>query len=153
VIYIIPISVGQNLFADVSHQPETYRQSLRSSITTSLILGTIAAASTILLAHTLLFLLGASYSIAGTIPLRILSLGVYPAIFIQAYYGVCRGKNVLTEAILTGAVAGLTGVVAASLAGLRFGIVGMAVAWLSTQCVVGIWALIRLRILSNQKDD
>jgi O-antigen/teichoic acid export membrane protein len=153
VIYIIPISVGQNLFADVSHQPETYRQSLRSSITTSLILGTIAAASTILLAHTLLFLLGASYAIAGTIPLRILSLGVYPAIFIQAYYGVCRGKNVLTEAILTGAVAGLTGVVAASLAGLRFGIVGMAVAWLSTQCVVGIWALIRLRILSNQKDD
>ena len=153
VIYIIPISVGQNLFADVSHQPETYRQALRYSIITSLILGTLAAASAMLLANTLLSLLGASYAIAGTVPLRILSMGVYPAIFIQAYYGICRGKNLLTEAVLAGAAAGLSGVVAASLAGLRFGLVGMAVAWLSTQCLIGMWALIRLKILSSRKDD
>jgi len=153
VIYIIPISVGQNLFADVSHQPETYRQALRYSITTSLILGTIAAASTMLLANFLLSLLGASYAMAGTVPLRILSLGVYPAIFIQAYYGICRGKNLLTEAVLAGTAAGLSGVVAASLAGLRFGLVGMAVAWLSTQCLISMWALIRLKILSSRKDD
>ena len=153
VIYIIPISVGQNLFADVSHQPGTYRQALRYSISTSLILGTIAAASTMLLANFLLSLLGASYAIAGTIPLRILALGVYPAIFIQAYYGICRGKNLLTEAILTGAAAGLSGVVAASLAGFRFGLVGMSCAWLATQFLVGMWALIRLKILSGRKDD
>lgn len=153
VIYIIPISVGQNLFADVSHQPGTYRQALRYSIGTSLILGTIAAASTMLLANFLLSLLGPSYAVAGTIPLRILALGVYPAIFIQAYYGICRGKNQLTEAILTGAVAGLSGVVAASLAGFRFGLVGMSAVWLATQCLVGMWALIRLKILSGRKDD
>ena len=152
VIYIIPISVSQNLFADVSHQPETYRQALRYSIITSLILGTIAAASAMLLANTLLSLLGASYAIAGTVPLRILSLGVYPAIFIQAYYGICRGKNMLTEAILTGAVAGFAGVAAASLVGLRFELVGMSVAWLATQCLVGMWALIRIKILSGRED-
>jgi O-antigen/teichoic acid export membrane protein len=153
VIYIIPISVGQNLFADVSHQPGTYRQALRYSLLTSLILGTIAAASTMLLANFLLSLLGESYAVAGAIPLRILALGVYPAIFIQAYYGICRGKNMLSEAIFTGAAAGFTGVLAASLVGLRFGLVGMAAAWLITQFLVGSWALIRLRILSRQKDD
>jgi O-antigen/teichoic acid export membrane protein len=153
VIYIIPISIGQNLFADVSHQPGTYRQALRYSLLTSLILGTIAAASTMLLANFLLSLLGESYAVAGAIPLRILALGVYPAIFIQAYYGICRGKNMLSEAIFTGAAAGFTGVLAASLVGLRFGLVGMAAAWLITQFLVGSWALIRLRILSRQKDD
>jgi len=153
VIYIIPISVGQNLFADVSHQPGSYRQALTHSIKTSLLLGTVAAAAMILLASFLLSLLGTGYASAGTLPLRILALGVYPGIFIQAYYGICRGKNMLTEAILTGTVAGLAGVLAASLAGLRFGLVGMAVAWLMTQCLVGSWALIRLGILSRQKDD
>jgi O-antigen/teichoic acid export membrane protein len=153
VIYIIPISVGQNLFADVSHQPGSYRQALTHSIKTSLLLGTVAAAAMILLASFLLSLLGTGYASAGTLPLRILALGVYPGIFIQAYYGICRGKNMLTEAILTGTVAGLAGVLAASLVGLRFGLVGMAVAWLMTQCLVGSWALIRLGILSRQNDD
>ncbi len=153
VVYIIPISVGQNLFADVSHQPGSYRQALTHSIKTSLLLGTVGAAAMILLAHFLLSLLGTGYAIAGTLPLRILSLAVYPGIFIQAYYGICRGKNILTEAILTGTVAGFTGVMAASLAGLRFGLVGMAIAWLITQCLVGLWALMRLWILSRQKDD
>lgn len=153
VLYIIPISIGQNLFADVSHQPGTYRQALRHSVTTSLLLGTAGAAGTILLAHFLLSLLGRGYAAAGTLPLRILALGVYPAIFIQAYYGICRGKRMLTEAILTGTAAGVTGVLAASLAGLRFGLAGMAGAWLATQCLVGSWALIRLVILARQQDD
>ena len=153
VVYIIPISVGQNLFADVSHQPGSYRQALRHSIKTSLLLGTIGMAGAILLGRFLLSLLGTDYAVAGTLPLRILALGVYPAIFIQAYYGICRGKNILREAIFTGVVAGVTGVLAASLTGLRFGLVGMAVAWLITQCLVGSWALIRLGVLSRQKDD
>ena len=153
VVYIIPISVGQNLFADVSHQPGSYRQALTHSIKMSLLLGTVAAAAMILLASFLLSLLGTSYAVGGTLPLRILAVAVYPGIFIQAYYGICRGKNMLTEAILTGTAAGFTGVLAASLVGLRFGLVGMAVAWLLTQCIVAAWALIRLRILSRQKDD
>ena len=153
VIYIIPISVGQNLFADVSHQPGSYRQALRHSIKMSLVLGTLAAAGAILLAPFLLSLLGTGYAAAGTLPMRILVLGVFPVIFIQAYYGICRGKNILPEAILTGTVAGLTGVLAASLVAVRFGLVGMATAWLITQFMVGFWALIRLRVLSRQKDD
>ncbi len=153
VLYIIPISIGQNLFADVAHQPGSYRQALRYSITTSLLLGTTGALGTILLAHVLLSLLGAGYAAAGTLPLRVLALGVYPAIFIQAYYGICRGKNMLKEAILTGSAAGLTGILAAALVGQRFGLPGMSVAWLATQCLVGGWALIRLVTLSRQRDD
>ena len=145
VLYIIPISVGQNLFADVSHQPGSYRLALRRSLKTSLGLGTIAATAMILLAPFLLSLLGNSYAAAGTLPLRILAFGVYPGIFIQAYYGICRGKHILNEAIFTGMLAGLTGVLAATLAGFRFGLVGMSTAWL--------WALVRLAMLSRQKDD
>lgn len=153
VLYIIPISIGQNLFADVSHQPGSYRQALRHSLKTSLLLGTVGAALTVLLGRFVLSLLGASYAAAGALPLRILAAGVYPAIFIQAYYGICRGRNMLGEAILTGAAAGLTGILAASLVGVRFGLVGMSVAWLATQYVAGLWALIRLRVLSRQAAD
>ncbi len=153
VVYIIPISVGQNLFADVSHQPGAYRQALRQSIKMSLSLGTLAAAGAIVLAPFLLSLLGKGYELAGTLPMRILVLGVYPVIFIQAYYGICRGKKILPEAILTGTVAAVTGVLAASLVAVRFGLVGMATAWLVTQLLVGTWALLRLRTLSRQKDN
>jgi O-antigen/teichoic acid export membrane protein len=148
VVFIIPISVGQNLFADVAHDPDALRAALRRSNRTSITLGTLAAIGTIALAWVILSLLGKPYADAGTLPLRILVLAVYPVIFIQSYYAVCRGRRTLREAILTGLVSGVFSLTTAVTFGLQYGLAGMATTWLVTQFAAGGWALYRLRKLS-----
>jgi O-antigen/teichoic acid export membrane protein len=150
VVFIIPISVGQNLFADVAHDPNALRAALRHANRTSIALGTLAAIVTIALAWVILLLLGPTYANAGTVPLRILVLAVYPVIFIQSYYAVCRGRRTLTEAIITGLVSGTVSLTAAVTIGLKFGLTGMATTWLITQFAAGGWTLFRLRTLSGE---
>lgn len=150
VVYIIPISVSQNLFADISHDPDNVDEAIRYSNRTSLILGSSGAILALLLANFMLSLLGAEYAAAGTVPLRILVVGVFPVMFIQAYYAVCRGKNTLDEAIITGFVSGIAGVGIAAAAGVEFGLIGMAATWLGVQTLTALWAAVRLRMLSRQ---
>lgn len=149
VVFIIPISVGQNLFADVAHDVGALRSALRRSNRTSLALGTLAAIGIALLARPILSLLGSTYAAAGTLPLRILVLAVFPVIFIQSYFAVCRGKITLREAIITGFIGGVIGLFVAVTFGLRYGLVGMATTWLLTQFAVGTWAFFRLKVLSH----
>lgn len=150
VVFIIPISIGQNLFAEVSRRPESLDEAVRHSTRTSLVLGGGAAVIAILLAHLMLSLLGKGYAAAGTVPLRILAVAVIPVVFIQAYYAVCRGMNRLREANITGLVSGLAGIEVATIAGITYGLPGMAVGWLITQTAAGIWAGIRLRQMTRQ---
>ncbi len=150
VIFIIPISIGQNLFAEISRQPETLNEAVRHSTRTSLVLGGGAAVIVILLAHFLLSLLGKGYAAAGTLPLRILAIAVFPVVFIQAYYAVCRGRNLLREANITGTVSGIVGIIVAILSGLVYGLPGMAVGWLVVQSATGIWAGVRLQWMAKE---
>lgn len=149
VVFIIPISVGQNLFAEVAHDPNALHAALRRSNRTSLVLGTLAAIGTMTLAWFILSLLGPTYAEAGTQPLRILVLAVYPVIFTQSYYAVCRGRRTLREAIITGLFSGAFSLTIAVTIGLRFGLAGMATTWLVTQFAAGAWALFRLRKMSR----
>ena len=148
VVFIVPISVGQNLFAEVSRRPDAIREALRQSTRTSLILGGIAAGGVALFARFMLSLLGSGYAAAGTTPLRILVLALVPIIYIQNYYAICRAKQRLLEATVTGIASGTAGVVAAVLVGPVYGLTGMAIAWLVTQSIAGVWAGWRLRRLT-----
>jgi O-antigen/teichoic acid export membrane protein len=148
-VYQITISLGQNLFADVTRHPEQVRQAVAYSQRTSLILAGSAGAFLFLFAPLVLSILGREYAVQGTLPLRVLSLAVFPAIFIQSYYAVCRGTSRLREATLTGLLSGLSGISAAAYAGINFGLPGMAVAWLAVQAVTGVWAIWRTRRLAQ----
>ncbi len=148
VVFIIPISIGQNLFAEVSRKPGQLADSVRYSLRTSLLLGSLAAAAVIALPQLPLSLLGSDYVTAGTTPLRILALAVIPVSFIQAYFGICRGTGRLREAILVGLISGMVGIGLAAVAGMEHGLPGMALAWLVTQTATGVWAGFRLRNLS-----
>ncbi|HWR66918.1 MAG TPA: oligosaccharide flippase family protein [Bellilinea sp.] len=147
VIFIVPISIGQTLFAEISHHPENFRRPLRVSLRNSLIGGSAAAAVVIALAPYFLLLLGKGYAVAGTTPLRILAVAILPITIIQMYYSVCRGTQRLTEATITGVIAGILGVIAATYAGVNYGLTGMAIAWLVTQSAAAIWAGIRISIM------
>ncbi len=149
VVYIIPISVGQNLFADLSHKLENSEESIRFSTRTSLVLSVAGAVVAIIFARFMLSFMGPEYAAAGTIPLRILAVGVIPIIFIQAYYGVCRGKFRLKEAIITGVTSGVLGLTAAIIASKQYGLVGMATVWLFTLIATGVWAFVRIQVLKK----
>jgi O-antigen/teichoic acid export membrane protein len=150
VVYQIPISVGQNLFADVSRYPERLKSLVAHSHRTSLVVGGLVGTLMLIFAPLLLSLLGREYALQGTLPLRILSLAVYPGIFIQAYYAVCRGTSRLREATVTGLVTGLAGTAAAAAAGLSYGLAGMAAAWLAVQSIAGVWAVWRTHRLGSE---
>lgn len=149
VVFQVPISIGQNLFVDITRHPEKMDQSIAYSRRTSLILGSLAALAAIILAPFMLNLLGGQYAAQGALPLRILALAVYPVIFIQSYYAICRGTGRLREATLTGLASGIVSIVSAAFVGLEYGIAGMALAWLVTQVIAGIWAYWRIRVLTG----
>jgi O-antigen/teichoic acid export membrane protein len=153
VVFLVPISIGQNLFAEISHHPGSARKAIRRSLRTSLWLGCTAALMAAILAPTMLSLLGKDYVAAGATPLRILVLAVIPVTMLQIYYAVCRGTHRLNEASITGLINGLVSVSICVGAGMPFGITGMAVAWLVTQSLAGLWASLRILKLFKQLPD
>jgi O-antigen/teichoic acid export membrane protein len=147
VVYVVPIQVGLNLFAEAAHRPQELGRTVRHGIATSLAVGVVVAAGSAVVGPVLLGLLGGGYADEGTTPLRILVIAVVPFTFVQAYFSVCRAQQHLREAILTGAISGLVGVGMAAIAATTSGLTGMAESWLAVQIVTGVWALFRLRML------
>jgi O-antigen/teichoic acid export membrane protein len=147
VVMIIPISVGQTLFAEASREPERTAAATRHGLATSMALGSAAALGMMLLARVALGLLGSAYADAGEWALRVLVVSVIPFSLTQAYYALCRARGMLGEAIAAGGVFGLGAVVASIAAGVAGGLTLMAVGWLAVQGIAGLWALLRLRSL------
>jgi O-antigen/teichoic acid export membrane protein len=147
VVYVVPIQVGLNLFAEASHAPERLIKAVRQGIMTSLAIGVTCAIGAAIIGPLMLQFLGSGYADEGTTPLRILLVAVVPFTFIQAYFAICRSTGLLGEAIATGLLAAASGILAAAIAGNDHGLKGMALAWLVTQSLAGIWAVWRLRRL------
>lgn len=153
VVLIIPISVGQNLFAEASRRPEMLYKIVRHSVRSSLVIGTITMSGAIILAPFILQLLGHDYARAGVVPLRILALSIWPITFIQVYYAVCRAQHRLGEASLVGLLNAAASTVAAAAAGLSYGLTGMATAWLSLQVITGFWTFWRISVLTQMANE
>jgi O-antigen/teichoic acid export membrane protein len=147
VVFIVPIQVGLSLFAEASHHPEALARIVRHGVRMSLGIGVAGAIAVTIGAEIILHLLGHGYASAGTVPLRILVWAVVPATFIQAYFSTCRATQRLPEAIGTAVVGGVAGVTAAAIGGLMAGLTGMAIAWLLSQSLTAVWAVLRLRVL------
>jgi len=144
VVYVVPIQVGLNLFAESSHRPDQTHLALRQGVFSSLGIGIVAALGAAIVGPFLLEFLGSGYRDDGARPLQILVIGVIPFTFIQGYFAICRASFRVREAIIAGAISAASGIGAAGLAGSRFGLNGMAVAWLGTQSIVAIWSVSRL---------
>jgi O-antigen/teichoic acid export membrane protein len=149
VVFIIPIQVGMTSFAEIAAAPERTHQIVRNGIRTSLALGVAGAALMILFAGPALSLLGHGYASTASLPLRILVLGVVPVTFIQAYFSLCRATRRLEEAIVVGTISCVASIVVAAAAGLAWGLVAMALAWLGVQALTAVVAGIRLRRLAG----
>jgi O-antigen/teichoic acid export membrane protein len=150
VVYIVPIQVGLNLFAEAAHSPKELQRATRQGILTSLAIGVLAALGAGIVGPFLLLFLGGDYADSGSTPLRILVLAFVPFTFIQAYFAICRSRGTMREAIIMGWVAGASGVGAATLMSGPYGLTGMAIAWVATQSLVALWAYVRLRALLDE---
>ena len=147
VVLIVPISIGQTLFAEATQRPDAISPAVRRAVRSSLVLGLIAAGGLAIVAEVALGLLGPAYAAAGATPLRVLVASVIPVSVIQVYYAVCRARSALGEAIATGAAAGITALAVTLVGGALAGLFGMAVGWLAVQALAGIWAALRIRSL------
>lgn len=144
VVFITPNSVGVALFAEGSHRPETMSGATTQALRVSLVFGGTGAVLLYIIARPLLDLLGHDYARAGAAPLRILLLGVIPMAFVSAYNARCRARRRIGEAIVTGTLGGLAAVIVTAMAGVHYGLSGMAVAWVAVQTAVAGWAGMRL---------
>ncbi len=145
VVYIVPIQVGMNLFAELARHPDGLHGAVRQGIRTSLALGALGAVGLAVTAELVLGMLGPGYADAGATPLRLLVVAVVPLTLVHAYFAACRATGALTEATLVGALSGTVAVVGAALVSTSFGLPGMAVAWVTAQTLAGGWAAWRLR--------
>lgn len=145
VVFIVPIQVGLTLFAEIARRPDALSSIIRHGVRSSLVIGVAGAAVLAVLAPLALSLLGSSYAAAGSQALRVLVVGVIPLTFTQAYFAASRATGRLTEAILTGLVVGIASVCLAPAAGIKYGLVGMAMVWVAIQSIAGLWGLLRLR--------
>lgn len=144
VVFIAPNSVGIALFAEGSHRPETMAGATTLALRISLAFGGAGALMLCIVAKPVLDLLGHEYARAGVTPLRILLLGVIPMAFVSAYNARCRARRRIGEAIVTGTVGGMAAIIITAMAGLHYGLSGMAVAWVAVQTAVAGWAGMRL---------
>jgi len=144
VVFITPLSVGIALFAEGSHRPKTISTATAQALRVSLIFGGGGAIVLWLLASPVRDLLGHDYARAGSTPLRILLFGVVPMAFTSAYYAGCRARGRLGEAIVIGILGGLAAIFVTAMAGVHYGLTGMAVAWVAVQAIVACWAGLRL---------
>jgi O-antigen/teichoic acid export membrane protein len=150
VVYIVPIQIGLSQFAEAAHRPGDLPRIVWQGIRLSLGVGALAAISAAILGPLMLGFLGDSYANTGTIPLRILMVVAFPFTFIQAYYAACRARDRLREAIVVGLMSGGIGVSAAVFAGVVSGINAMALTWLITQLLTGIFTYIRLAAILRE---
>jgi O-antigen/teichoic acid export membrane protein len=144
VVFTAPISIGIAQFAETSRRPEAAAATTGTALRASLLYAGAGALALAALAHPILHLIGPRYADAGVLPLRLLLLGVLPLAVVSAYYARCRAGGRLAEAITVGTIFGLAAVVVPALAGIQYGLAGMAVAWVAVQTVAAGWAGMRL---------
>jgi O-antigen/teichoic acid export membrane protein len=146
---VIARSMSFALFAETSEADADVAASVSKALRGSLLLGSLAAAATLIAAPWVLSLLGPDYAAAGTAPLRILVLSFAPYSVIMTYFALCRATDRLREAILFGVLLATVIVVLAAFA-TSGGLTQVALAWLVSVSLFSIAAAVRLRALVDR---
>jgi len=143
----VPAIAGMLLFAEVADEGRPTRRTVSRRLGLGLGLGLVAAAILAALAPTALGFLGEEYADAGTTPLRILVAGVVPVSLFFAYSSVCRATRRFREIIMLSVAASSLTLAFGAVAGDRYGLTGIACAWVTVQVGTGLWAAWRLYAL------
>ena len=140
---VIARSMSFALFAETSRSDTDLSSHAYKALRGSLVLGSAAAAITIIAAPWVLLLLGSDYAEAGTTPLRVLVLSIAPYSVIMVYFAICRGTDRLSEATVFGGSMAVVIISAATFA-TSSGLTGVAIAWTVSITAFSVAAGLRL---------
>lgn len=143
VAYTAPVAVGLAQFSDIVRRPDRIRETTAAALRWSLLLGGSIAVVLMIGARPLLSLLGRQYADSSTGALRLLAVGLVPYAVIQAYNSVCRARQRLGEATVTGLVIG-GAACTATVAVAHRGTTTMAAAWVTVFTLGAVWCGARL---------
>jgi O-antigen/teichoic acid export membrane protein len=147
--YIIALSFGLHLFAEISDQPSELARLSRQQLRSGLSFAAAATVGLIALGPFVLSILGPAYASHGSTPLRIAALAAVPMVVMKSYLFTCRATRRIREGAAAAAITGVAAVGLAAAGAGALGLSGIAGAWLAVQVVAALWATLRLRVLRS----
>jgi O-antigen/teichoic acid export membrane protein len=140
----IPEAIGQAALAEITNRAASVATGVWRNMWLSFSLSLLAMVALIVIARPILNLMGHQYANAAATPLRLLALGIFPAIFIESYLLVRRATMELREANIAFGIVAVASISAAAYGADRYGLVGVAAGWLIVESAAGLWAAARL---------
>jgi O-antigen/teichoic acid export membrane protein len=143
-LFLAAYNMGSSLIVEAAHAPERLAENGRRILRHSGALLTLAALLLGLTAPWLLRLFGPGYAEHGTTLLRLLALAAVPNLLVGVAVDVARARRRLAWAV------GLQAVLCVLVLGLStlllpiMGVTGVGVAWLATECALGLPLLLTL---------
>jgi O-antigen/teichoic acid export membrane protein len=147
--YMVPLSFGLHLFAEISDQPSELARHSRHQLRSGISFAAAATIALITLGPFVLSLLGPAYASHGSTPLRLAALAAVPMVVMKSYLFTCRGTGRIREGALAAATTGVAAVGLAIAGAASLGLPGIAGAWLAVQIVAALGAALRLRVLAS----
>jgi O-antigen/teichoic acid export membrane protein len=142
-LFSIPTSLGQSLFAEGSHDKRTLHRNARRATLLSFALLLPAVLFVLLLGDRFLLAFGSSYSTRSIEVLRILALAGLPLTVQRVYFSVLRVRGELREMIVWRGVLTVV-LITASYVSLRaYGLQAIGWVWLVTHSIAAVAMLAR----------
>jgi O-antigen/teichoic acid export membrane protein len=149
-LFAIPQSVSQSLFAEGSHFEDKLRENVVKSLKFSFLLMIPSIIVIILAGKWLLLAFGHSYSLNALNLLWVLSLSGLPVIINRIYSSMIRVEGKLNELILLWACIVFSVLLASYFIVPFIGITGIGYAWLGTHTVVAIYIIASKKLLPKK---
>jgi len=147
-LYTIPTSISQSLFAEGSHFEDNLRENVTKSLKFTFLLLVPAVVVLILVGKWLLLAFGQSYSLNAVSLLWILSLSSLPLAVNHIYSSILRVKGRLKELIAIWVFIAVSVFLTSYLLMPAFGIIGIGYAWFGAQAVAAIYILTSRKLMS-----
>ncbi|MGB2852963.1 MAG: MATE family efflux transporter, partial [Dehalococcoidia bacterium] len=145
VLFSVPLSTSFSLFAEGSYDEEILGKNTRRSLVFTFAIVIPAMLLIILIGDKLLLLFAPAYAENATSLLRVLAVSALPLSLNQIYFGAKRVEMKMKSVIVLTAFIAIATLALSSVLLPRMGILGVGVAWLSSQgtvalAIIVIWA-------------
>jgi O-antigen/teichoic acid export membrane protein len=145
-LFSIPRAVAQSLFAEGAHFEEDLWGNVTRSLKFVFIVLVPAVVLVLLVGKWLLLLFGEGYSTSGLLLLRILSVSSLFIGVVRVYTATLRVEDRIRELMLIYGFRAVATLVGSYFIVAQTGLVGIGYIWLAVHCVIGLYAILTMRI-------
>ncbi len=144
VLRIIPSSISNSLFAEVSNEEKSLQTNTIKSLKLMLLLGLPVILLVLIIATWLLLLFGQSYSDNGALLLRLAALSVIPWGINYLYISIARVRKTVVDVIKVAGASTLLSLGLSYFLALKMSLVGVGIGYLAGQSIVAIAVVVSL---------